>query len=88
MKYYYNRSEVINFYDLSDTQKNEMIDFLGAENAENDSFVLLNDRPLPLSHFMRTGSNFIHGVMSNTNTSAYTITLSHCGTMAVVALRG
>ncbi len=61
----YNRSEIYNFFDLSEKQKAYVLDIWHEteEEAQEDSYVILNEayldenktesEPLPLSQFMR-----------------------------------
>lgn len=95
----YNRSEIYSFFDLSDSQKENVLNDMTNEEAENDSFVILKGKKfeniLPLSMFMRInyGSNvnnkpiFWDGVYGTSYFSAYFIKLSKCGSCCVVAER-
>lgn len=78
----YQRSEVLSYYDLTDEQQKEAMDY--DDNAQEDSFVLWESYPLSLSAFMRIDNSLFHGVYSMTAFSAYLVRLSNCGTMATV----
>ena len=88
MTYFYERSEIYNFFDLTEEQQKENVDYLGLEGAEQTSYVILRGDALPLCMFLRTNGNFIHGYYGQTNTSAYGVTLSRCNSEAVVSYRG
>ena len=95
----YNKSEILNFSDLTEAQQTEILDTMEPEQAQEDSFVLFhhtykgerNKVPLPLSMFMRINNNMRynstrwHGVYSTSAFSAYYIRLSESGDMALVA---
>jgi len=92
----FNRSEVVTFFDLTERQKNDVLDcyYNDREDAENDSFVIFEAKnkeysaALPLSQFMRVEngkSTLWDGVFGTSYFSAYFIKLSKCGSMAVVA---
>lgn len=86
----YNRSEVLNFFDLNaDQQKQIFNDYSYSEKqAEEDQYVELEKEVLPLSMFMLTNnSKFWDGIYSTSVWSAYFIKVSRCGTMAVIADR-
>ena len=85
---HYTRSEVHSFFDLNETQQAEVKDLYDGCNNEEDSYVVLNDKALPLSMFLRTERSKVwDGVYGTSYFSAYFIKLSKCGTMAVVAER-
>lgn len=91
MTHYYNRSNVVSFYELSDKQQEAMLDYNG-ESATDDSYALINEKQgesaLPLSAFIRTNNNkFTHGMYGLSAFSCYTITLSKCATQCVVAYK-
>lgn len=92
----YNRSEVLNFYGLTEKQQNDVLNcyYTEKQDAENDSFVIFESKyaaynaALPLSQFMRINKpNIWDGVFGTSYFSAYFIKLSKCGSMAVVAER-
>jgi len=94
MRTNYNRSEVVNFYDLTEKQQQDVLDcyYQDQSDAENDSFVIFesknkdNSTALPLSQFMRiNGKSIWDGVFGTSYFSAYFIKLSKCGSAAVIA---
>ena len=80
----YERTEVISFYDLTEDQQINALDY--DDSAEDVSFVLFEGEPLPLNMFMRTDGLF-DGIYGMSYFSAYFVKLSSCGSMAVVADR-
>ena len=88
MTYYYERSEIYSFYELSEAQQLSASDELGVDAAGDTMYVVFNSVALPLCNFIRTGSKFIHGVMGLTNTSCYTVTFNRSNDAAIVACRG
>lgn len=85
----YQRSEIYSFFDLSEEQAKQILDYYNnEEELQEDSFVILNNEPLPLSQFMRTdNNNFTHGVYSDSYFSGYYITLSQDCQEAVIAYK-
>ena len=95
----YNRSEIYNFWDLSEEQQQEITegDPEEMERAEENNYVIFTgnhpDTPqiLPLDMFLRTSftgrSRMWDGIYSTSYFSAYFIKLSNCGSMAVIAQR-
>jgi hypothetical protein len=90
----YNRSEIYNFYDLSEDLQREVINnyYESEEQASEDNFVVYkfkgNKEALPLSQFLRTDkNNFTHGVYPLSIFSGYFLTLSKCGESCVVAYK-
>lgn len=84
----YSRSEIVSYYDLTEAQQSEVIDtyYDTAAEADEDSYVILEDSPLPLSMFMRTDkNNFTHGIYSTSAFDGYFITLAKSGDCATVA---
>ena len=90
----YNRSEVLNFFDLTEAQREDVIScyYKDEKEAENDSFVIFEAKKpeynaaLPLSQFMRiNGKSIWDGVFGTSYFSAYFIKLSKCGTIALIA---
>ena len=92
----YNRSEIVNFFDLTEKQQSDVMDCYYQEQAEaeQDSFVIFEagkkeyNAALPLSQFMRL-DNTKHwdGIFGTSYFSAYFIKISKCGSCAVVAER-
>jgi len=94
MRTNYNRSEVVNYYDLTAKQQQDVLDcyYQDQSDAENDSFVIFESKnkeyndALPLSQFMRiNGKSIWDGVFGTSYFSAYFIKLSKCGSAAVIA---
>ena len=85
----YQRSEIYSFFDLSEEQVKNVLDYYNNEKeAQEDSFVILNNETLPLSQFMRTYNNkFTHGIFSDSYFSGYFITLSEDCQEAVIAYK-
>jgi len=87
----YNRSEILSFYDLTESQQCEILDLIELEEAEQDSFVIINIKNyygvLPLSMFMRTENNFTHGVYGTSYFSCYTVTFNRFTDECVVAYK-
>jgi hypothetical protein len=90
----YNRSEVLNYFDLSDEQKKEVFDnyFSTIEEAEEDFYVISEfkdkEEAIPLSCFLKTHqNNFTHGIYSDSYFSGYFLTFSKCNTEAVIAYK-
>jgi len=84
MKRTYQRSPVLYFHELSSEQQLEAIDTFGESEAQEESFVLWNNDPLPLSMFMRTDKGLFSGIYEQSYFSAYFIKLSHTGEAATV----
>ena len=82
---HYERSEVISFYDLTEDQQKEALSL--DDSAEETSFVIFEDEPLPLNMFFRCSSGIWDGFYGTSYFGAYFIKLSRCGSMAVVADR-
>jgi hypothetical protein len=90
----YTRSEIYNFYDLSEDLQSEVINnyYESEEQASEDNFVIIKFKgekeALPLSQFLRTeNNNFTHGVYSQSYFSGYFLTLSRFGESCVVAYK-
>lgn len=89
----YNRSGIFNFSELTEEMQKEVINDFCLENSDacQTSYVIskFNDEEtaLPLSMFMRRDGNFTHAVYSETYFSAYYLTLSRCGSEAVIAYK-
>jgi len=91
---HYNRSEILNFFDLSEVQKQNVLRQMDMEQAEEDGFVLftggndIDPEPLPLSMFMRSNHSKIwDGIYGTSYFSAYFIKIARSGDMALVAER-
>lgn len=87
----YNRSNIYCFFELPQHSQAEILQDISIEDAENTQYVILEEdgeeTALPLDMFMRTDSNFTHGIFSLSYFSGYYITLSKCGTQAVIAYK-
>lgn len=84
----YNRSEILSFWDLSDSQQIEALnDSNDQQHAEERSYVEYQDEILPLDMFMRLEGKVWDGIYGQTAFSAYFIKLSKCGTGCVVGYR-
>ena len=90
----YNRSNILNYFELTEMQQNEVIsDFcIEPQQAEEDIFVISKfkdkETVLPLSLFIRTNkNNFTHGIYSDSYFSCYCLTLSKCNSEAVIAYK-
>lgn len=84
MKRTYQRSQILYFPELSEEQAIVAIDQLGEELAENSTYVLWNNEPLPLCMFMRTDSGLFNGVYGQTAFSAYFIRINETNEQATV----
>jgi len=84
----YNRSEIYNFYEISEANQSSLLESYDLEQLETDSFVLLMGEALPLSQFIRTkNNNFIHGIYELSYFSGYCITLNKSNDEAIVSYR-
>lgn len=87
----YNRSEVLSFYDLDYMNQAQLLNIYG-EDAIEYSYVEIEylsgvREALPLSMFIKTDNKFKnHGYFTSSNTSAYCVTLSRCGSEAIVSI--
>lgn len=79
---HYTRSDIYSFFELSDAQQAEHADL--QESMFVDS-PLYPGESLPLCNFMRTDGGRIHGIYGTSYFDAYGITLSRCGSQAVVS---
>ncbi len=95
---HYNRSEIISYFELTDKQKQDVLDcyYQDEKEAEEDRFVIFegnNTKPefhaaLPLSQFIRTSKpNIWDGIFGTSYFSAYFIKISKCGSEALIAER-
>jgi hypothetical protein len=87
---HYNRSEVYSFSEMSEEQQIEAVNNYGEDVCES-SFVDLKHSDnkttnLPLSMFRRTDSALRHAYMTISNIGAYCVTLSRCGSEAIVSI--
>lgn len=87
----YNRSNIYCFFELPQHSQAEILQDISIEDAENTQYVIFEEdgeeTALPLDMFMRTGSNFTHGIFSLSYFSGYYLTLSRCGTEGVIAYK-
>lgn len=88
----YNRSSILSFYDLTDSQQHQQSEEYGEEIAEGSQYVIFNgedgEEVLPLHMFIKCESfALMHGVYALTAFSAYCITLSRCGSEAIISYR-
>jgi len=94
----YSRSQIYTFDELNtDQQKKVLNDYcFELSDANSTSYVKLNctnyTNPannipvfLPLCMFMRTGSDFTHGIYSTSVFDGYFITFDRCNEYAVIA---
>lgn len=82
MKRTYQRSPILSFYEMNETQQ-QIATNQTEELAAEDRYVLWNNEPLPLSMFLRTNSSG-HGIYSLTAFSAYFIYINRTGEEATV----
>ena len=86
---FYFRSPVYSFFDLSETEKESVVNeltYLSPDDLETDSFVIdpLTKEIFPLSMFMRINKPGIFcGVYTTSAFSACFLALSRCGSEAV-----
>lgn len=88
----YNRTLIYSFYDLPQELKAEILQDMEISDADSTSYVIVKEDeekiPLGLDMFMRTEkNNFTHGIYSMSYFSGYYLTLSICGTQAVIAYK-
>lgn len=86
----YNRSTLISFFELSETQKQDVLGYMELEDAEETSFVELDfinseSEAIPLSMFMLTNGGIWDGYYTITNTSAYFIKFNKSNSEALIA---
>jgi hypothetical protein len=91
----YNRSKIYSFFELPQhLQEEATLEF--SNIAEDFSFVVfkyeeeqgrIEEVALPLSMFMKTESNFTHGIYSLGYWSGYYVTLSRDNSEAVIAYK-
>ena len=95
MTHSYNRSEIYNFWELPETEQNEILKDSTPEEAEEDTFVRYchpkQEQPeyLPLSMFMRTEqkNKFTHGIYGLSAFSAYFLTFDKSNNVVVIAYK-
>ena len=85
----YNRTNFYLFFQLSEMQQTEVLNYLSPEEIENTLYAIdeENDKAIPLSAFVRTDGNFTHGIFSDSYFSGYFLTFSKCGTSGVLAYK-
>lgn len=94
----YNRSEIYNFWDLLESQQEQVKnDFcLDEEACLSDNFfksVYLAPNGkiyitiLPASRFIKINGKFTHGIYADSAFSGYFVTISKCNTEAVIAYK-
>ena len=87
----YNRSHIFSFNELPDNLQAEILEDRELSDAHSTSYVILKENSgktaLPLDMFMRTDSNFTHGIYSLTYFSGYYLTFSRCNTEAVISYK-
>ena len=87
----YNRSNIYCFFELPQHSQAEILQDISIEDAENTQYVILEEdgeeTALPLDMFMRTNSNFTHGIFSLSYSSGSSLTLSRCATEGVIAYK-
>lgn len=88
----YSRTGIFNFNELAENLQAEILQDRELSDAHSTSYVILKDEDnnkiaLPLDMFMRTDGNFTHGIYGMTYFSGYYLTLSRCGTQAVIAYK-
>lgn len=86
----YNRSEVVSFFELTDHQQADVLNYTDIEDAEGAQYVIFEyksgeTQALSLSNFMRSDGRY-HGIYGMSYFSAFGVILSRCGTAATVAL--
>jgi hypothetical protein len=80
----YQRSEVLSFYDLTEAQQTEAVDLLG-DCANESMYIIAMGELFSLCMFVHTGNTLRrHGAWGMTYFSAYFVTLSRCGSEAIV----
>lgn len=84
MKRTYQRSAILNFWELSTEQQAIAINELDNELAEESSYVLWNDEPLPLCNFIHIDKGLFHGGYGLTAFSAYLIRINRTNEEATV----
>jgi hypothetical protein len=86
----YNRSEIISFFELTDDQQADVLNYTDIEDAEGAQYVIFKyvdgtEEALNLSNFMQAGGRW-HGIYGTSYFSAFGVILSKCGSAATVAL--
>lgn len=88
----YNRTGIFNFNELSEKLQAEILEDRELSDAHSTSYVIIKEdgekTALPLDMFMRTEkNNFTHGIYGLSYFSGYYLTLSRCGTQAVISYK-
>ena len=88
----YNRTGIFNFNELSEKLQAEILEDKELSDAHSTSYVIIKEdgekTALPLDMFMRTEkNNFTHAIFGLSYFSGYYLTLSRCGTQAVIAYK-
>lgn len=83
MKRTYQRSQILDFNELSESQQKQAVDLVDL-NAANDSYVLWNNEPLPLSMFIHIDKGLFHGCYGQSYFSTYFIRLNRTNECATV----
>lgn len=87
----YNRSEIVSFFELTDHQQTDVLNYTDIEDAEGAQYVIFKyvdgrEEALSLGNFMRADRGRWHGIYGTSYFSAYGVILSRCGGAAIVAL--
>lgn len=88
----YNRTAIFNFNELPVNLQSEILEYMELSDAHSTGYVILKEKEektaIPLSMFIRTNNNnFTHAVYGLSYFSCYCLTLSRCGTEAVIAYK-
>jgi hypothetical protein len=87
----FNRSELLNYFELSPEQQKEANDYFDSlEDCINNTYVIHKgkkyDSLLPLCMFMRTQNNkFTHGIYSTSHFDGFFITFNYSCNEVVIA---
>jgi hypothetical protein len=89
MTSYYNRSEILSYFDLTNEQQEQALnDSNDEQHAEERSYVICNGELLGLDNFMRLdNSNIWHGAYGQSYFSAYFIRLNRSNNEALIAYK-
>lgn len=83
MKRIYQRSQVLYFNELDTEQQKQAISLIDTPD-DDETFVLYNNEPLPLSMFIRIDKGLFHGCYGQSYFSAYFIRLNSTNECATV----
>jgi hypothetical protein len=90
----FNRSEILDFSELSEELQNEVLNNFNFEKSDAYSTMYVISKfkgekeALPLSIFIKTyKNNFTHGIYSDSYFSGYFITFSKCNSECVIAYK-